>query len=61
MLDVTLYKATGGRTQALSISNVYEEDEKYFKENNIKISMEELNGEFIIYGLHPFCMKKIEL
>ena len=30
--------------------NVYDADKKFFCDNNIKVSMEELNGEIIVYG-----------
>ena len=49
---VTIYKRPDGRTQELNITNVYEEDAKFFEDNQVRISMEELNNEFIIYGTH---------
>lgn len=49
---VTLYKRSDGRTQELDITNVYEEDAKFFEDNQVRVSMEVLNNEFIIYGTH---------
>lgn len=30
--------------------NVHDTDKKFFQDNNIKVSMEELNGTIIVYG-----------
>ncbi len=41
-----------GRFQKMEIdvTNVYPEDEAFFEENDIKISMEELQGRIIVYA-----------
>lgn len=49
-ISVDLYCPPNGEIRRLDIPNVYPETEKFFIENNIIISMEELRGEFIVYG-----------
>lgn len=49
-LPVHFYKAPNGRHKLIECPNVYPEDLDYFIDNNIKVSMEELAGEFIVYG-----------
>ena len=34
----------------LDIYNVFDEDAEFFESNNVKVSMEVLNGEFIVYA-----------
>ena len=34
----------------LDIANILSEDAEYFQDSNIKVSMEELAGEIIVYG-----------
>lgn len=49
MLTVHYYTRTG--TRLIDCSNVYEEDVRFFEENNVKVSMEELNdGTIVCYG-----------
>ena len=46
----TVHYYYDGRCKQLDIANILPEDQQYFEENDIKVSMEELKGEFIIYG-----------
>ncbi len=48
MFTVHYYNRNG--EQLLDITKILPEDAKFFQENNIKVSMEELNGEIIVYG-----------
>lgn len=48
MLTVHYYNQNG--EQLLDITNIRPEDAKFFQDNHIKVSMEELNGEMILYG-----------
>lgn len=48
MLPVKYYNASGCET--ILCPNVYTDDCKFFLENDIVVSMEELNGEYIVYG-----------
>jgi hypothetical protein len=34
----------------INVVNIAPEDAQYFNDNDIKVSMEELNGEIIVYG-----------
>ena len=36
--------------QILEIENILAEDARYFEDNGIKVSLEELGGEIIVYG-----------
>lgn len=48
MFTVHYYNHNGEKL--LDISNIREEDAKFFLDNNIKVSMEQLNNEIIVYG-----------
>lgn len=48
MFKVHYYNQNG--EQLLDIANIHPEDSKFFQDNHIKVSMEELNGEIIVYG-----------
>lgn len=51
-LRIRFYNKPFGDMREIEISNVYPEDEKYVKENNLIISMEEMPGRcegFIVY------------
>lgn len=52
---VTFYKRPYGQIIVVKIKNVHPEDEKYFKDNGISISMEETgqSGIFIVYAELP--------
>lgn len=53
-MKVTLYKQPDGRTQELEIKNVRPEDEAWFKEHGVQLSMEDVGApgapEFAIYA-----------
>ena len=36
--------------KVVDIQNVFDEDAEFFERNNVKVSMEVLNGEFIVYA-----------
>jgi hypothetical protein len=48
MFTIHYYNRNG--EQLLDISNILPEDVQYFRNNGIKVSMEELNGMIIAYG-----------
>jgi len=47
-MKVTLYANKTKRQ--IEITNVSPDDEKFFADNNVSISMEDLNGNMIVYG-----------
>lgn len=49
-MKVTYYKAPNGHKEIINITKVYPEDEAFFFENGIIISMEELGGDFVVYA-----------
>lgn len=49
-MQITFYQKPDGRQKSLEIKNVLPEDEKWFSANNIKISMEDIGGDFAVYG-----------
>lgn len=53
-LLATLYSLPNGRKSLVQIKNVGSEDMLWFKENRIRLSMEQLrDGEFVVYGRWP--------
>lgn len=48
MFTVHYYNRNGEKL--LDMANIRQEDANYLLNNNIKVSMEELNGEIIVYG-----------
>lgn len=48
MLTVHYFNHNG--EHLIECKNVDPDDAKFFRDNNIKVSMEELNGEIIVYG-----------
>lgn len=42
--------SNNGREQIIDIKNIRDSDAEYFVSNDIKVSMEDLNGEFIVYA-----------
>ena len=36
--------------KVVDIKNIFNEDTEFFERNNVKVSMEELNGEFVVYA-----------
>ena len=49
-IDVTLYKRPNGATEIIHVTKVRDEDVKWFLENNAKLSMEDLGGDFVVYA-----------
>lgn len=49
-MKATYYKAPNGTQETINITNVNSEDEKFFVENDIVLSMEELGGDFVVYA-----------
>lgn len=49
-MKVTFYKAPNGCQEVVEITKAYKEDEEFFVENNIVISMEELAGDYVVYA-----------
>ena len=47
---VDIYIQPRGDIRRVDIRNVYPADERFFEEYDIVVSMEELSGEYIIYG-----------
>lgn len=43
-MEVKLFKPPHGRSVVIDIPNVHADDEKFFQENNIKISMEDVSA-----------------
>ena len=53
-LLATLYSLPNGRQSLVQIKNVGSEDMLWFKENRIRLSVEQLrDGEFVVYGRWP--------
>ena len=49
-MQVTFYKPPHCDKVVMDITHVHPEDEKFFIENGISISMEELAGDFVVYA-----------
>ncbi len=50
-ITATVFLRPNGRQEVIELTNVYPEDEAWFKENNIGISMEEDSvGGQVVYG-----------
>jgi hypothetical protein len=49
-MQVTIYKQPDGRQVEVDIPNVYEADEAWFREHNVRISMEDLGDQFAVYA-----------
>lgn len=49
-MKVTYYKSPNGHQEVIEISKINKEDENFFVENSIVISMEELAGDFVVYA-----------
>lgn len=47
-MQVDLY--TKGRVTEIDVTNIYPEDETFFRENKVRISMEDLQGNVIVYA-----------
>lgn len=49
-MQVTFYRRPNGNTSVIEVTNILPEDEAWFKFNNVKVSMEEVAGQFVLYG-----------
>lgn len=49
----TFYKAPYGEKQTVEIKNILEQDEAFFKEYRVILSMEQLQSEIVVYGRFP--------
>lgn len=49
-MEVTFYKPPHGDEVIMDVKHVNPEDEKFFIDNDISISMEELGGDFVVYA-----------
>lgn len=49
-LKATFYKSPDGRPLEIDVVNVYEADEAWFRDHNVKISMEDLGDQFAVYA-----------
>lgn len=49
-MEVCYYYPPHGEMKVLDITKIYAEDEEFFTENDIQISMEELGGEIVVYA-----------
>lgn len=47
---VDIYIQPRGDVRQVDIHNVYPGDQQFFEEHDIIVSMEELRGEYIVYG-----------
>lgn len=47
---VTLYKRPNGATEIVHVTKVRDEDVKWFLENDAKLSMEDIGGDFAVYA-----------
>lgn len=52
-MKATFYKKPHGFTEEIEISEIYPEDKEFFSKYGIKLSMEEIRGEFVIYAEAP--------
>lgn len=49
-MKVKIYKKPNGQCRELEIKNVFPEDDEYFTKNNIPVSMEEIDSQYVVYG-----------
>lgn len=49
-MSLTVHYFNHNGEHLIECKNVHEVDKKFFRENNIKVSMEELGGAIIAYG-----------
>ena len=47
----TVFHPPNARQTEIDLKNVYPEDEAFFQENNVSISLEDIGGMFVIYAL----------
>lgn len=54
MLEVTFYRQPHGGKSTLNITNILPDDAKFFQDNNLSVSMEELpTGQYVVYSSLP--------
>lgn len=58
-MSLTVHYFNRNGEQLINCKNVYDADKKFFQDNDIKVSMEELNGIIIVYGC-PYSDKSEE-
>jgi hypothetical protein len=49
-MNVTIYKRPDGRSEVIDCRNVYPDDAKWFEDNHVAISMEDIGGGFAVYA-----------
>ena len=49
-MKATVFILPHGRSEVIDLKNIRPEDEAYFTERGIEISLEELNGEMVVYA-----------
>lgn len=49
-MDIIFYKRPYGRTEIAAITEIRTEDAEFFEVNNIRVSMEDLGGQYAIYA-----------
>ena len=47
MIEAKVYY--NGTCEVINVTNINKEDADYINEHNIKVSMEELNGQYVVY------------
>ena len=50
MMSLKVHYFNRNGSHLINCNKVYDDDKKFFQDNDIKVSMEELNGEIIVYG-----------
>ena len=58
-MSLTVHYFNRNGEHLIDCKNVYDADKKFFQDNDIKVSMEELNGIIIVYGC-PYSDKSEE-
>ena len=49
VINVTVYHKPDGRKEPIEVKNIYKDDADFINDNDIKVSMEELNQDIIVY------------
>lgn len=49
-MNVTIYKRPDGRAEIIDCRHVRAEDEQFFKQHCVAISMEDIGGQFAVYA-----------
>ncbi len=49
-MNVTIYKRPDGRAEVIDCRHVHPEDEQFFQQHGVRISMEDIGGQFAIYA-----------